>query len=46
MVCYNFKIFCRIVEKTNFEETQCVNMCYLPSREITGRILGVQPFPQ
>ncbi|PIO09801.1 hypothetical protein AB205_0049850 [Aquarana catesbeiana] len=26
--------------------TQCANMCYLPSREISGRVLGVQPLHQ
>ncbi|PIO16443.1 hypothetical protein AB205_0010040 [Aquarana catesbeiana] len=26
--------------------TQCANMCYLPSREINGRFLVVQPLPQ
>ncbi|PIN99150.1 hypothetical protein AB205_0186080 [Aquarana catesbeiana] len=27
------------------QNTQCVNMCYLPSLGINGHILGVQPLP-
>ncbi|PIO41128.1 hypothetical protein AB205_0101380 [Aquarana catesbeiana] len=27
MVCYNFKIFCRIVEKPNFEDAHSVSTC-------------------
>ncbi|PIO10328.1 hypothetical protein AB205_0090980 [Aquarana catesbeiana] len=46
-VCYNVKKVLAIFRKAKFLGcTQCVNMCYLPSREINGRVLGVQPLPQ
>ncbi|PIO09450.1 hypothetical protein AB205_0187900 [Aquarana catesbeiana] len=44
----NFLVFfMSICSKAKFGRgTQCVNMCYLPSREINRRVLGVQPLPQ
>ncbi|PIO10999.1 hypothetical protein AB205_0040130 [Aquarana catesbeiana] len=46
-VCYKVLNVFVIFLKAKFGGcTQYVNMCYLPSREINGRILGVQPLPQ
>ncbi|PIO09753.1 hypothetical protein AB205_0092380 [Aquarana catesbeiana] len=44
-VCYNLKNVLAMFRTAKFGGcTQCANMCYLPSREINGRVLGVQPF--